>query len=236
MNDIVPKVAPVEQTALVEFVRKLQQQKVIDPATGDQLRFDQDYDKPVWTEVPNLGINVADYWNFDPNEDSSDPEEEGKYYNQVAFLAQLTSSPANFVPNPEKTTGPFDFSLYALRDFRSAFEHTAEPRAPNTVLLHSVSLWMIYATDRLWANVQAKRDHRHKSSNSNPAKEGDAYLKQKKNWVGFNKERWDIWVKGLNEGREVEDEQTRALVERALEEVKRVEDQGWRLEEDEKFA
>jgi hypothetical protein len=51
---------------------------------------------------------------------------------------------------------------------------------------------MMYAADRLWANVQAKRDFRHKASNSNPAAEGDAYLKQKKGWVGFNKERWEI--------------------------------------------
>jgi hypothetical protein len=59
---------------------------------------------------------------------------------------------------------------------------------------------MIYAADRLWANVQAKRDFRHKASNSNPAEEGRAYLKPKKGWVGFNKERKmgkKSWMKRL---------------------------------------
>jgi hypothetical protein len=64
MEDVVVRTRPSEQGSLVEFVRTLQQQKVIDPATGDQLRFDQDYDKTLWTEVPNFGINVADYWSF----------------------------------------------------------------------------------------------------------------------------------------------------------------------------
>jgi hypothetical protein len=64
MEDVVARTRPSEQGPLVEFVRTLQQQKVIDPATGDQLRFDQDYDKTLWTEVPNFGINVADYWSF----------------------------------------------------------------------------------------------------------------------------------------------------------------------------
>ncbi|KAF2637409.1 hypothetical protein P280DRAFT_102974 [Massarina eburnea CBS 473.64] len=236
MEDVVANTAPAQQTALVEFVRTLQQQKVINPATGDQLLFDQDYNKAVWTEVPNFGINVADEWNFDPGASSPDPEEESQYYNKIAFLAQLTSSPANFVPDAENQPGPFDFSLYALWSFRHAFEGPAERRVPSTTLLRAASLWMIYAADRLRANVQIKRDFRHKASNSNPAQEGDGYLKQNKKWVGFNQERWEIWVKGLENGREVEDDEARGLVERALKEVERVEDQGWRVKDEEKFA
>jgi hypothetical protein len=64
MEDVVVRNRPSEQAALVEFVRTLQQQKLIDPATGDQLRFDQGYDKTLWTEVPNFGINVTDHWDF----------------------------------------------------------------------------------------------------------------------------------------------------------------------------
>jgi hypothetical protein len=64
IENVAANTHPSQQAALVEFVHTLQQQKVIDPATGDQLRFDQDYNKALWTEVPNFGINVADYWNF----------------------------------------------------------------------------------------------------------------------------------------------------------------------------
>lgn len=62
MEHVVANTQPSQQTALVDFVRTLQQQKVVDPATGDQLRFDPDYNKLLWTEVPLFGINVADYW------------------------------------------------------------------------------------------------------------------------------------------------------------------------------
>ena len=158
VNDVVARTDPSQQAPLIKFVRTLQQQKAIDPATGDQLRFDQDYNKLVWTEVPNFGINVADNWTFgtrrspctskahadrfniDASNSSRDPREEFRYYNKVAFLAKLTSSSANFVPNPEKPSGPFDFSLYALWSFRNAFEETAEPRAPNNILLRSAAL------------------------------------------------------------------------------------------------
>jgi hypothetical protein len=167
---------------------------------------------------------------------SPDPKEETQYLNKVAFLAQLTSSPANFVENSEQNPRPIDFSLYALGDFCAAFEDTTEPRAPNMTLLRAASLWMIYAADRLWANVLEKRDFRHKASGSNPAEEGRAYRKPKKGWFGFNKERWEIWVKGLENGQETNDTEVRALVERALEQVERVEDQSWRLKESEKYA
>jgi hypothetical protein len=64
MEITVANTGPSQQGVLVQFVQTLQQQKVIDPATGDQLRFDQDYNKTVWTEAPSFGINVADRWNF----------------------------------------------------------------------------------------------------------------------------------------------------------------------------
>jgi hypothetical protein len=103
-------------------------------------------------------------------------------------------------------------------------------------LLRATSLWMIYAADKLWANVLEKRGFRHKASGHNPAEEGRAYRKPKRRWVGFNKTRWEIWVKGLENGQETNDPEVRALVERALEQVERVEDQSWRLTESEKYA
>ncbi|KAF2188500.1 hypothetical protein K469DRAFT_660198 [Zopfia rhizophila CBS 207.26] len=232
--EVAARTAPSQQTALVEFLRKLQQQKVTDPATGQQLKYDEDYNKTVWTEVPNFGITVADDWNFDATDPSPTSEEATRYENKTAFFAQLTASPANSVPDPENAPGPFDFSLYALWAFREAFEFSKEPRAPTITSLRAACYWVIYAADRLWANVQMGRDFRHKSSGSNPADEGDAY--RKKGWVGFNWERWGVWVQGLENAREGGDEETARLVRSALKEVERIMDQGWRVRDEEKFA
>ncbi|KAH5117542.1 hypothetical protein HBI49_153200 [Parastagonospora nodorum] len=221
MERVVVSTPSSQQAALVDFVRTLQQQKIIDLATGDHLRFDPHYNETLWTDVPLFGINVANYWNCDP-------DAEIQYINKVALLAQLTSSPANFPLQPGTTTGPFDFSLYALWDFREAFENTAEPRAHNTTVLRAAALWMIHAADRLWENVRAKRDFRHRASNGNPAKEGDASRKSRK--------RWDIWIKGLENGKEVENKEVRGSVEEALEQVERIERQDWRVERDEMYA
>jgi len=235
---------PSQQTALVDFVRTLQQQKVLDPATGDQLLFDPDWNMMLWTEAPLFGINVADFWHCGTHlhthfhisqtttHDIQTPKNETQYINKVAFLAQLTSSPANFDLQPGLAAGPFDFSLYALWDFRQAFEST---RMPTSTMLRAASLWMIYAAEMLWANVRTKRDFRHRASNGNPAKEGDAYHKSRR-WVGFNRQRWDVWVEGLENGREAEEQDVGGLVEEALSQVERVESQKWRLEREEMYA
>ncbi|KAH4846834.1 hypothetical protein HBI31_100440 [Parastagonospora nodorum] len=212
MERVVVSTPSSQQAALVDFVRTLQQQKIIDLATGDHLRFDPHYNETLWTDVPLFGINVANYWNCDP-------DAEIQYINKVAFLARITSSPANFPLQPRNTIGPFDFSLYALWDFREAFENTAEPRAPNTTVLRVAALWMIHAADRLWENVRAKRDFRHRASG-----------------LGSMKERWDIWIKGFENGKEVENKEVRGLVEEALEQVERIERQDWRVERDEMYA
>lgn len=68
------------------------------------------------------------------------------------------------------------------------------------------------------------KDCRHHSSGSNPAVEGDGM--GKRDWVGFGNERWGVWVKGLRgAAKNIEAEGLGALVERALREIKRVENQ-----------
>lgn len=66
--EIVARTPSDRQTALVEFTRVLQQQKVINPADGKLVGFEEDYNKLVWTEVPNMGICIADEWNFGKSE------------------------------------------------------------------------------------------------------------------------------------------------------------------------
>lgn len=62
--EVVSRTHPERQTPLVEFTRTLQQQKVTNPANGELVRFEEDYNKLVWSEVPNMGICIADEWNF----------------------------------------------------------------------------------------------------------------------------------------------------------------------------
>lgn len=159
----------------------------------------------------------------DPNR--PDPSEEPLYYNKICFLAQLANCPENNVPDPQSKGGPFDFSPSALRELGSAFECAAEDDASNLIRLRAASLWMIYCADRLWANTRMKRKTMHDSESWNPRKE----------WNGFHPDRWRIWVGGLKEGLEIGDGETKVLVERALKEVQRVEDQSWRIAEEERY-
>lgn len=66
------------------------------------------------------------------------------------------------------------------------------------------------------------KDCRHQSSGSNPAEEGDGM--GKRDWVGYGKERWDVWVKGLRDAaKNTEGEGLGMVIEKALGEVERVE-------------
>lgn len=64
LMEIVSRTPPERQSALVKFTRVLQQRKVTNPANGMLVGFEEDYNKLVWTEVPNMGICIADEWNF----------------------------------------------------------------------------------------------------------------------------------------------------------------------------
>jgi hypothetical protein len=252
VEDVVANTAPSQQAVLVEFVRALRLQKVVNPTTGSQLQYDlvPGCRLSVWTELPLFGISVRDEWNFgkilNPHLSSAHinhltdatsctPEEEACYYNKLVFLAQLTNLPENNMLDPEVNPGPYDFSVYALWDLRDAFEKAANIEATSITLLCAASLWIIYCADRLWSNVQAKRSFVHKGSGTNSAEAGEQYLKYKKEWTGFNAERWKVWINGLEMAREVQDKNARQLVARALKEVERAEDQSWRITEDEKF-
>jgi hypothetical protein len=82
---------------------------------------------------------------------------------------------------------------------------------------------MIHCAERLWANVLIRRKFVHKATNYNRAEPGRRYYREKKRrWLGFNPERWNIWIQGLESGLEVDDEEVEVLVQRALREVENV--------------
>jgi hypothetical protein len=120
------------------------------------------------------------------------------------------------------TPPPYDFSLYALWDFRNVFEEDPKSDKARTILLRAASLWMIYCADKLWADSRADGSCVHKASGTNPAEAGE-HFKSDKQWTGFNKERWTIWVEGLRRSQRSEAEDVKELVAKALIEVERVE-------------
>lgn len=66
VEDVVANTPAEQQGVLVDFVRALRMQKVVNPATGDQLLYNlvTEHFIPVWTGLPLLGVSVRDEWNF----------------------------------------------------------------------------------------------------------------------------------------------------------------------------
>jgi hypothetical protein len=104
--------------------------------------------------------------------------EEVCYYNKLTFFAKLTNTPENNVSDAKLELPPYDFSLYALWDFRAIFEEEHVSGAVQKISLRAVSFWMIHCADRLWANVQAGRSFVHHASGTNPAFAGQKFAKE----------------------------------------------------------
>lgn len=66
VEDVVANTDSAEQGELVEFVRELRLQKMIDPTTNIPLLYNLVADQyvPLWTGLPLFGISVRDEWNF----------------------------------------------------------------------------------------------------------------------------------------------------------------------------
>ena len=159
------------------------------------------------------------------DESSYTSGEEVCYYNKLAFLAKLTNTPENRISDAklDSQRAPYDFSLYALWDFRAVFEEELVSAAAHKILLRAASFWMIYCADRLWANVQAGQSFVHHASGTNPAFAGQKFENERQEWTGFNQKRWEIWVRGFEHVDEPEDGDVRALIGEALIEIARVE-------------
>jgi hypothetical protein len=140
-------------------------------------------------------------------------EEKQRWENRNTFLAQLTAT-AEIDYTSDKWC-PVDFSLYALRAFRTAFEDDAPPEAPFDTAVRTACWWYIYAGDRMWANVENNRIL------AGGGEGGDKH--RKKSWRGYNRKRWTVWEDGLVTAlRNCTDEETKKLITDALACIKRV--------------
>ncbi|PQE20097.1 ras GTPase activating protein [Rutstroemia sp. NJR-2017a BBW] len=211
---LVARTPPTQQSRLVEFILRLQKIEVVDRDANqsDVLKSD---DMECWRQLPGFGWEARNMFvrKLTFYKDVSSPtlteSEKTSYENQNAFLAQLlATSNVNTRPDEFET---LDASLFALWVLRDAFEN--EGNKSNDLAIRSACWWLVFAAENLWFNVVNKRN-----MPDGPVVGGDLY--EKKGWVGFNRERWEIWREGLrnaDRGRE-----TGKLVKDALACMERV--------------
>ncbi|KAI1115950.1 hypothetical protein F5Y14DRAFT_408736 [Nemania sp. NC0429] len=201
--EIAKRTAPQSQAKLVESVVCLQKYSLVDEQTSDPVRQDGYL---VWSELPALGYTAADEWNaVDVLDPSVSADEIRLYENFIAFLAQLTAAAPADYDNPK--IGEMDFSLWSLRAFKDAFDKTGKAVAAPEAAVRVAALWVIYAAERLWANIEHGRVFGRRGTDDETV---------------MTREMWDSWQRGFQEMRTTcSDERTGALIHDALEQMRR---------------
>lgn len=160
-----------------------------------------------------------------------------RFSNLNAFLAQLTEAAWAEVPYPApqpavlpNTISPIDMSTRAIWTMRQALEeeddagsgaeqHSTEVEA-STAAVWAACEWFVYASDRLWAHVEAGLVYDGEEKGLH-VESGMTYLSR--GWRGFERDRWDVWEEKL---RELEgacvDEESKARLRGALANMRRV--------------
>ncbi|PQE05152.1 ras GTPase activating protein [Rutstroemia sp. NJR-2017a BVV2] len=209
---LVARTPPTQQSKLIEFILGLQKIEVVDrdKSQWDVLKY---HDMECWRQLPGFeweARNIFDIGSLltfsflfivvttltfykDVYSPTLTDREKTSYENQNAFLAQLLAT-------SKVSTGPHEFeahfSLSALWVLRDAFEN--EGNKSKDLAIRSACWWLVFAAEKLWFNVVNKRDMPDETGVG-----GDLY--EKKGWVGFDRERWEIWREGLrnaDKGRE----------------------------------
>jgi hypothetical protein len=159
--------------------------------------------------MPDLLTSDTDVYSPDLTADDME-----RWDNRNAFLAQLTA--AAQVDYSNDSHHPMDFSLFGLWAFGFAFEEHAPAGVSSDTAVRAACWWFIYAADRLWANVENGREWEGQIGSGL----GDY---EKKDWTGYNRERWGVWKDGLLAAKSTTDsEDTKKLIEDALAQIIRV--------------
>lgn len=142
--------------------------------------------------------------------DSETAKEAEKWVNMNAFVARLTSlsSPSD----------PLDFSLYGIWALRAALEdRNPETKIPSSHSIVAACVWMVYASPAMWERSAAEHVYDGKSAREGKTLRG-------KEWRGCSKERWELWkLRFAQIWERYEEGDTKELVEKALQEMARVE-------------
>lgn len=123
----------------------------------------------------------------------------------IAFLAQLSS--AAEIDYKNLSPSDVDFSFWSVWAF-NALKPEGDRIFPTDVAIRAASVWLVYAGDRLWANI----------------KNGKAFNK-----VGddpgtvITREMWQTWKQALVSVKATSmDEEARKLVDEALDKMSRI--------------
>ncbi|KAL2126513.1 hypothetical protein VTI74DRAFT_782 [Chaetomium olivicolor] len=175
--DVAGRTPSERQGRLLEFLDQLRQTTATD-ANGQPLSYEGGV---VWKDMPSFGWVARDLWNFDVFDPSATAQDHSKWENWTAFLAQLTT-----LASADDPRDPFDFSLFALWDMRTAFEETPPDRADSASAVKHAAVWVRHAGKRLWRLCV---DGRTLEGNNGVARGKYA----NREWRGFNEERWTAW-------------------------------------------
>lgn len=113
------------------------------------------------------------------------------------FLAQVTQAAEVAYSSPAQVwiSDAMDESYIGLCGLRRVFEENVlSAQIVSTAGLVGVCYWFVCAGERLWENVL-----NHRMYNKYDGRPGEMY--SHRNWKGFERERWDMWVQGLQDAR-----------------------------------
>ncbi|KAF7959359.1 hypothetical protein EAE96_000979 [Botrytis aclada] len=205
---LVARTPPDQQSKLIEFILGLQKIEVIDRDTS-QSEVLKCYDLELWRQLPGFGWEAREIFNTDAYSSTLTDREKTSYENKNAFLAQLLA--ISKVSIGVDDFEALDFSLFALWVFRDVFENKGGKS--KKLAIRVACWWLVFAAEKLWLNVVNE-----KSMPDRTGAGGDLY--EKKGWIGYGRERWDIWREGLRNADG--DRDTRKLISNALACMERV--------------
>ncbi|TGO21536.1 hypothetical protein BPAE_0214g00070 [Botrytis paeoniae] len=174
---LVARTSPDQQSKLIEFILGLQKIEVVDRDTS-QSKVLKYYDMELWRQLPGFGWEAREIFNTD--------REKTSYENKNAFLAQLLARCKVSARPDEFET--LDFSLFALWVFRDASENKGGKS--KDLAIRAACWWLVFAAEKIWLNIVNE-----KSMPDRTGAGGDLY--EKKGWIGYGRERWDIRREGL---------------------------------------
>ncbi|CAG7970293.1 unnamed protein product [Penicillium salamii] len=217
--ELVMRIDQAQYGPLVAFLKELKMYNAVDSTTGLVLKARNG--SWVWSHLPSLTTCARkilaeferdDDYLCDPN---VDPEQQIRWAKMNIFLAKSTQAADVKYTSSSQVfiSDGMDESHIGLCGLRQIFEEgIPTEQLTSGVGLLGVCYWFICAGDRLWENVLNGRQY-----NKYDGRPGDMFWDR--NWRGFERERWDVWQKGLRDAQDAclpGQEDVKDLISRAL--------------------